>query len=174
MKNLLIQTITLLTLMLCGDMAESAAENCLCLQGACPMYWYQYKDSCYRPVMIQMSWPDAEIYCQNKFQGAHLASVHSLEENNFIFVLMGRLSDYAKKEAYWIGAHDFFKEGLFAWTDGTEMDYQIFGPNQPDNAREGESYVGTWSVEDGTVTWNDYPYNPIYFFPFVCKSKISH
>ncbi|KAH0621120.1 hypothetical protein JD844_022156 [Phrynosoma platyrhinos] len=48
--------------------------------------------------------------CQSYGWNAHLASIHSTEENDFIFHLMGKPLDYTKGQAYWIGAHDTFKD----------------------------------------------------------------
>ncbi|ETE62132.1 Lectin, partial [Ophiophagus hannah] len=57
--------------------------------------------------IFMYSYPEAS--CQSYTPSSHLASVHSMEENDFIFHLMGKPVDYNKGEAYWIGAHDTFK-----------------------------------------------------------------
>ncbi|XP_043932032.1 C-type lectin-like [Protopterus annectens] len=145
-------------------------ETCMCVQGDCPDTWFQYKDACYKPVMTKMTWPNAEAHCQDHFNGAHLASVHTQEENQFIFTLMGKPNDYRKGQAYWIGAHDTFKEGKFMWTDGTDMDFRRFGQGRP-NGLPGEHYVGSCIIQNGDVTWNDYGLSSSY--PFICKQKLK-
>lgn len=50
-----------------------------------------------------------QAFCQAYLQNAHLASIHTAEENNFIFILRGKLQDYHSGKAYWTGAHDLFK-----------------------------------------------------------------
>jgi hypothetical protein len=52
----------------------------VCLGGAKP-----FEGSCYLLVGTSRTWADAEQDCKNK--GGHLASVHSEEENTFIFNL---------------------------------------------------------------------------------------
>lgn len=52
-----------------------------------------------------------QMACQRLKYGrnSHLTSIHSAEENDFIFHLMGKPLDHTKGNAYWIGAHDTFK-----------------------------------------------------------------
>merc|ERR1712106_510029 len=54
------------------------------LQG-CPSGWTEFGSNCYKLYYNQLNWEEAENYC--KGQGGHLASVHSAEENNFLFGL---------------------------------------------------------------------------------------
>jgi len=67
----------------------------------CPGGWNQYDGRCYLLVRVGATWPDAEAYCNSK--GGHLASIHSLAENNFIVGL-------APNDNYWLGASDSAKE----------------------------------------------------------------
>jgi len=76
---------------------------------ACPDGWSHFNLSCYILIKKSLSWRGAEGYC-NKL-GGHLASVHSLEENDFI-------SGLADGE-YWIGANDMKTEGQWVWSDGS-------------------------------------------------------
>uniref|UniRef100_A0A8C3HU74 C-type lectin domain-containing protein n=1 Tax=Chrysemys picta bellii TaxID=8478 RepID=A0A8C3HU74_CHRPI len=84
-------------------------ENCLCARGFCDEGWVQYQGSCYKAVMEPTNWHEAEVACQSHGRNSHLASIHSAEENDFIFHLMGKPLDYTNGQAYWIGAHDTFK-----------------------------------------------------------------
>ncbi|XP_053141565.1 snaclec coagulation factor X-activating enzyme light chain 1-like isoform X2 [Hemicordylus capensis] len=148
----------------------ACSQNCLCAQGACQSGWVQYQSACYKAVSEPNNWTDAEISCSSLGKNAHLASIHSAEENDFIFHLMGKPLEYTKGQAYWIGAHDSFKEGVFVWTDGSEFSYQTFGNGQPDNLN-GEHYLGSWFLQDGFITWNDY--KPSWQFPSVCKYALG-
>uniref|UniRef100_A0A452H1T6 C-type lectin domain-containing protein n=1 Tax=Gopherus agassizii TaxID=38772 RepID=A0A452H1T6_9SAUR len=123
-------------------------ENCLCARGFCNEGWVQYQDSCYKASMEPMKWPDAEVACQSYGKNSHLASIHSAEENDFIFHLMGKPLDYTKGQAYWIGAHDTFKEGSFMWTDGSKYNFRTFPAGQPDGL-PGENYLGSWILQNG-------------------------
>ncbi|XP_078509289.1 alpha-N-acetylgalactosamine-specific lectin-like isoform X2 [Lissotriton helveticus] len=148
----------------------NANERCLCVQGSCDYGWVQYKNACYKRFNGIVSWPEAESTCLS--YNSHLASIHSQEENDFIFVLMGKPVDPYNKGAYWIGVHDSFKEGQYMNSDGSIITMLPFGKGQPDNLGI-ENYVGSWYIEDGHITWNDYPLTP-YVFPFVCKYYLGN
>ncbi|XP_053117310.1 C-type lectin domain family 10 member A-like [Hemicordylus capensis] len=80
-----------------GEASTTSANLCPCTQGCCDNHWFQYKDACFLPVSQPQIWRQAEKNCKEEYD-AHLASVHSQEENNFIFYLMGQ------QEEYWLGA----------------------------------------------------------------------
>ncbi|XP_053107312.1 C-type lectin LmsL-like [Hemicordylus capensis] len=138
--------------------------------GSCAVGWIQFQNACYKIEVDRRNWNDAEIACQSHGRNAHLASIHSAEENDFVFNLMGKPLDYTKGQAYWIGAHDTFKEGRFVWTDGSEFNYRTFPPGQPDGL-PGENYLGSWILQYGHVTWNDYGIG--WSFPSVCKYPLQ-
>merc|ERR1719206_629037 len=53
--------------------------------GECAEGWSSYGESCYgHPKDNKLSWADAESYCQSWSAGAHLASIHSAEEQKFV------------------------------------------------------------------------------------------
>ena len=56
-----------------------------------------YDGHCYQLSLNNATWEDAEADCYNK--GGHLASVHSLKENNFISQLL-------PNSTFWLGASD--------------------------------------------------------------------
>uniref|UniRef100_A0A803T745 C-type lectin domain-containing protein n=1 Tax=Anolis carolinensis TaxID=28377 RepID=A0A803T745_ANOCA len=148
-----------------------SSQTCLCASGFCEPGWVQYMDACYKNEKAPKNWNDAEMSCQKYGIHAHLASIHSTEENDFIFHLMGMPLNYTQGKAYWIGAHDTFKEGNFVWTDGSRFDFQTFPPNQP-NGLSGENYLGSWQLVNGHVTWNDYVAS--WKFPSVCKYNLRN
>ncbi|XP_078509320.1 snaclec bitiscetin subunit alpha-like [Lissotriton helveticus] len=145
-------------------------ETCLCARGFCDPGWVEYKGACYKRINDIVSWPEAESTCVS--QHSHLASIHSEEENDFLYVLMGKPVDPFHRGAYWIGGHDTFKEAEYMNTDGSKMTIQRFGKGQPDNLGN-EDYIGSWFVENGHVNWNDYPLTP-YAFPFACKYYLEN
>ncbi|XP_062974453.1 snaclec subunit B-like [Elgaria multicarinata webbii] len=151
--------------------SDACSQTCLCAHGFCQTGWVQYKDACYKAVMERKNWNEAEMGCLSYGRNSHLASIHSAEENDFIFHLMGKPLNYVEGKAYWIGAHDLFQEGSFTWTDGSEFDYKIFPPNQPDGLA-GEHYLGSWILQNGFVTWNDYDVS--WRFPSVCKYYLGN
>nr|XP_020647979.1 lectin-like isoform X1 [Pogona vitticeps]XP_020647980.1 lectin-like isoform X1 [Pogona vitticeps] len=160
---------SLCALLLIFSIHDTRSQTFLCSSGFCATGWVQYADSCYKAVMEPKNWNDAEMACQSYGRNSHLASIHSAEENDFIFHLMGKPLDHTNGKAYWIGAHDTFKEGSFVWTDGSGFDFQTFPPNQPDGLA-GEHYLGSWILQNGHVTWNDFALS--WHFPFVCKYNL--
>ncbi|XP_008122284.1 C-type lectin domain family 4 member D isoform X1 [Anolis carolinensis] len=89
---------------------------CPCSQGCCDDQWYQYKDACYFPVHTIENWERAKQNCEHF--NAHLASVHSEDEDSFIFHLM------RKKEGYWLGAEKIDDRATrWKWIDNSPWDY---------------------------------------------------
>jgi hypothetical protein len=64
----------------------------------CPGGWALFNEHCYLLVESGATWADAETDCNRK--GGHLASVHSFDENTFIYSLQSSLT------TLWIGATD--------------------------------------------------------------------
>jgi hypothetical protein len=62
---------------------------------ACPDYWEEFNGHCYLFIEESMNWNDSESACVS--EGGHLASIHSEEEQDFVYGLVSRF-------AYWLGA----------------------------------------------------------------------
>ncbi|XP_034612961.1 dromaiocalcin-1-like [Trachemys scripta elegans] len=155
--------------------AFSDVRSCPCTQGCCPAGWYQYRDSCYYPVTATKGWWKAETDCKALVEGAHLASVHSAEENNFIYQLMGTPKDYEKKEAYWLGGRrdsqgQLEGEGSWRWTDGSAWHYHNFGNGKPDRITA-ETFVASWKLDQDAITWDNYEAS--LEFMSVCKRSLD-
>jgi len=91
----------------------------------CPDGWEQFDRHCYLVVLTGATWANAEADCKTK--GGHLASVHSVEENDFIHLLYS-------SNWLWLGATDAVKEGTWVWTDGTALDYTKWTSGEPDGS----------------------------------------
>ncbi|XP_042328986.1 snaclec agkisacutacin subunit B-like isoform X2 [Sceloporus undulatus] len=105
------------------DRSRSEVLLCPCSQGCCDENWYQYKDACYFPVHVSKSWQQAKQNCEDL--NAHLASVHSENEDSFIFYLMWKRTDY------WLGAEKTDDTAApWKWIDNSAMDYPDKLPNQ--------------------------------------------
>ena len=98
-----------------------------------------------------LNWADAENYCQG--QGAHLASVHSAEESNFLTGLTS--------ERHWLGGTDVALEGNWVWSDGTAWTFTDWTSGEPNNGA-----VENCLMKKGTQ-WNDDQCGKE--FKFVCK-----
>ncbi|XP_012877940.1 PREDICTED: C-type lectin domain family 4 member F isoform X2 [Dipodomys ordii] len=122
--------------------------------------WKAHKGNLYYFSQVKKSWHEAEKFCVS--QGAHLASVTSQEEQDFMV--------YFTSSAYhWIGLTDKDTEGSWYWVDGTPFNStesrEFWETNQPDNwlHKHGER-------EDCVQIqkkWNDIYCSASY--PWVCK-----
>ena len=111
----------------------------------CPTAWSQFNTSCFWVVEVAVDWLAAEEGCQGLHPAAHLASVSSSEENNFIYHLVEGFSS-----AYvWLGGSDSYSEGNWTWNDGTLFDFTFWysytyqpdgGPYENCLAKNGDSW----------------------------------
>jgi len=68
---------------------------------------------------------------------------------------------------YYIGLDDRRTEGRFKWTDGTELDYKFWAPNEPNNWGWGED-CGVLNYFKGRAgVWNDWGCSPSEYY--ICK-----
>ncbi|XP_056147018.1 macrophage mannose receptor 1 [Lampris incognitus] len=91
-----------------------------------------FGDFCYHfETETTKSWQDAETWCVG--QQGHLASFHSQEELSFLTAHMPGES--------WVGLNDINEENHFKYTDGSNADFLLWAPNQPDNWQQNEDCV---------------------------------
>ncbi|MGO9465240.1 MAG: protein kinase domain-containing protein [Isosphaeraceae bacterium] len=97
-----------------------------------------------------LSWHQARDKCQE--MGGHLAIVRNDAENRFILSLLSKTA----LGSAWLGATDEEREGRWVWVDGSDLTYNKWDINQPNNngGRGPENYLMMERSRDGA--WNDY------------------
>ena len=115
------------------------------IAGDCPDGWLLYEGQCYGlPKDNKLPWPNAEFYCQSWSAGAHLASIHSAEEQKFV------RDNFPQN--IWLGGSDLSQEDTWVWTDGTLWNYDDWHPGQPDDYKARQDCASLDGVE---FKWDD-------------------
>ena len=118
----------------------------------CPDGWESYTGDgsavkCFKYFRSAQYATDAEESCQAL--GGHLASIHSIEEQNFITQMFESPID-----GVWAGGVDFNHNGVWGWTDGTSFDFTNWRSGQPGG---GEYYLHLGD-DNGIWNWRDWEY----------------
>ncbi|KAM9500867.1 galactose-specific lectin nattectin-like [Clarias gariepinus] len=95
----------------------------------CLRNWSQLGERCFRVFTTTATWDASEQNCIT--MGAHLASVHNDDENNFVGALV--FSATNSNPLTWIGASDLVQVWVWVWTDGSAFTYSPWAGGQPDN-----------------------------------------
>ena len=94
--------------------------------------------------------------------GAHLASIHSVQENEFINTIHKSIQP---RKWSCIGGQ---KDGSsFKWTDGSPFDYQNWVEGEP-NFKDNEEHC--MNIYDNGL-WNDLPCDYRLIDSYVCKKE---
>ncbi|XP_078598826.1 uncharacterized protein LOC144874494 isoform X2 [Branchiostoma floridae x Branchiostoma japonicum] len=129
-----------------------------CNVSLCQFQFHQFNGYFYKYVTDPLRFTQGNDYC--RAEGGYLASIHSAEENDFVYSVAG-------PTAGWIGL-TVTNTRVLAWQDGTSVDYQQWHPGEP---RYFYSLACTtmWSNKGGN--WDDTicggPAN------FVCKKPFD-
>ncbi|XP_036376755.1 C-type lectin domain family 19 member A [Megalops cyprinoides] len=140
----------------------------------CPLFWTEFQSNCYRFFPLNYTWAEADLYCaefSNGLKSAKLTSIHSWEENVFVYDLVNSHIPGIPTDI-WIGLHDRRQEGTLEWTDGSSYEYSYWDGNQPDDGIHRipaeEDCVEIWFRQSSALrSWNDNSCDKA--FPFVCK-----
>ncbi|XP_072554043.1 ladderlectin-like [Paramormyrops kingsleyae] len=111
--------------------------------------WYRTGQYCIRYFNTPCSFDVAESTC-SQTSGAHLVSVHSSQENEDVFSLLGSASSAPR---IWLGGYRDGQSNNFIWKDGSNWDYQNWVPGQPSYTSHTENCVEmNWKNQK---QWND-------------------
>ncbi|XP_041426106.1 asialoglycoprotein receptor 1-like [Xenopus laevis] len=124
----------------------------------CPPGWRISGVWCYFLHLDSQNWESSLKRCQT--QGGHLAVITSLEEQNFVKLMV--------KDVSWLGLSDRDREGDWRWADGTPYNSapKFWQGKQPDNI--GNEDCVTLSPRSD---WNDDKCRKLY--NSVCERKVS-
>ncbi|PIO54710.1 lectin C-type domain protein, partial [Teladorsagia circumcincta] len=90
-------------------------------------------------VFVQRAtWDEAEAICIKN--NAHLASIESEEENNFIYEITKAKIDFKHDEVLWIGARqkNFPSSREWSWADGKPFKYTNWDNGEPNKGPNGQ------------------------------------
>ncbi|XP_022332922.2 macrophage mannose receptor 1-like isoform X2 [Crassostrea virginica] len=141
-----------------GFTTPSTTQPTTTLPKPCETGWKEHQGNCYKAMLPPESWMRARDTCRT--MGAELASIHTYEENQFIFA---NFVEYNEK--CWIGLNDRDLEEGFSWSDGSAVDYSTWADNEPNDFYSNEdcvAYLNIWSSD-----WNDE--NCYVLHPYICK-----
>jgi serine/threonine protein kinase len=112
-----------------------------------------------------VTWHQAKSRCEE--MGGHLPVVTSTAEHTFIADLAKKGIPQVVNEGVWLGATDEQQEGDWRWIDGTVMDFNVWGPEQPNNKENAEHYLLLWLPQS---EWSDQPDKSVQHTAyFVCE-----
>jgi len=102
---------------------------------SCKTGYEMYQGFCYKIVNVLLTWNEAENGCVQ--EGGHLASVHSIVENNFIRgLVLAQPADPTPDGCIqapwlWIGFNDPLHNLNYTWSDGTNVTLTNWYPGYP-------------------------------------------
>ncbi|XP_078123841.1 uncharacterized protein LOC144528861 [Sander vitreus] len=134
----------------------------------CPVDWYLFNNSCYFISRTTRDWPESQSYCQS--QGAHLAIIHTAEEQTFLWDLLPR----GHWNAFWFGITDEHTEDKWKWVDGTPLVGGFWEVGEPNNhINEDCGYIVKTHVLERVAirSWYDAPCTM--YWPFICEKEMG-
>jgi len=103
-------------------------------KGPCDADWAEFDNHCYLYMNNSGSRYDDIDVCRSECSslGGSLGSIHSTEENDFVFNLIQPHSEDGDYGTMWLGA-SCVHDNVFEWEDGTPWDYENWKQGDPDN-----------------------------------------
>ncbi|XP_053302419.1 C-type lectin domain family 4 member D isoform X1 [Pleuronectes platessa] len=134
----------------------------------CPVEWLLFNSSCYLISRLSRSWPESQSYCESR--GAHLAIIHSAEEQTFLWDLLPR----GHWNAFWFGITDEQTEDQWKWVDGSPLVGGFWEVGEPNNhINEDCGYMIKTRVLSRVAvrSWYDAPCSmPL---PYICEKEMG-
>ncbi|XP_034017193.1 hepatic lectin-like [Thalassophryne amazonica] len=134
----------------------------------CRQDWYLFNNSCYFISRSSKNWENSQQFCQTN--GAHLAIIHTAEEQTFLWNLLPR----GHWNAYWFGITDEHTEDQWKWVDGTLLVGGFWEDGEPNNHIDEDcGYIVKTRVLQRVAirSWYDAPCTM--FWPFICEKEMG-
>ncbi|HVV82388.1 MAG TPA: DNRLRE domain-containing protein [Kofleriaceae bacterium] len=132
---------------------------------ACPAGWSAHGGHCYQVEPAPTGpnlWAAGEAQCQALATGAHLVSIHSQDENDYLRALLPLEQTPGFMIGFTQGAttagYDPFSNtsAAYSWSDSSPVDYLGWNAGEPNNSGTGRGFEDCARVvENGG--WNDVP-----------------
>ncbi|CAB4021953.1 Zinc metallo ase nas-6 [Paramuricea clavata] len=119
---------------------------------------------CYLIRYKRATWTSARADCKRK--KSDLLSIASSDEQWFV---RNELMAETKYYELWMGYNDLRREGQWAWSDRSEVNFNNWGGGDPNNGGRRKNEDCGVLKPDGK--WNDFPCN--HRFMYICKRKLS-
>ncbi|XP_013788979.1 macrophage mannose receptor 1-like isoform X2 [Limulus polyphemus] len=145
----------------------SQADNTTDASVLCPdasWDWILHNGFCFYLETNVYTWHDAERICSE--HGSHLASIHSMEEQRFIFHLIKNTTNLPD---IWIGLNALGYDEGFEWSDSTPVAFLHWAGGEPNNWNGQEKCANVFALEYFPGMWNDKNCNSK--TGFVCKKS---
>jgi len=129
---------------------------------SCESGWVASQNrKCYKYISSPLPADEANNYCKGLSNEGSLASIHDSDTNSLLNTL-------SNGSTVWLGGYRVEDgQDLWAWTDGSQWDFDSWNKNEPNDSGRNEDYVAmNWGGHPKT-TWNDYPGHRSY--PFICQ-----
>ncbi|XP_045410359.1 C-type lectin domain family 4 member D isoform X1 [Lemur catta] len=117
----------------------------------CPVLWRAFQSNCFLPLNDNKSWAESERNCSG--MGAHLATISTEPEQNFIIQFLDR------QFSYFLGLTDENTEGQWRWVDQTpfNMHMVFWHKGEPNKLKEENCVVLLY--KNDKWSWNGIPCN---------------
>ncbi|XP_067389154.1 uncharacterized protein [Emydura macquarii macquarii] len=152
-----------ISLCLLGCLVFNPSLTVQAQEASCPREWLSFQGSFYGYFSQEKTWMEAEAECQDHGSGAHLASIHSAEENDILARYVK--SQYNESHPVWIGLRDTNKNLTWRWADESQMNFCAWENEQPDDLTKKEHCVGLFQ-KAGFQKWHDYSCENKYSFVY--------
>ncbi|XP_075826649.1 macrophage mannose receptor 1 [Microtus pennsylvanicus] len=110
----------------------------------CPSQWWPYAGHCYKIHREEKKIQRYALQACRK-EGGDLASIHSIEEFDFIFSQLG----YDPQDELWIGLNDIKIQMYFEWSDGTPVTFTKWLRGEPSHENNRQEDCVVMKGKDG-------------------------